>query len=199
MQRKSLPNPGLSALLPLPSSSVWATHPSALITNQPMLGLCHRPHLGSCAHPSAKDSQVQGTSKQTIDQAGPPYVSPLRLCRATNPTTPGSQLSLQTSINPPHFYVLLHHHRSPPSTHADTGRSPPTAKEPHLILGALRTHRHSYSGPTPQGGREMTGLGWGLSRGVGMQATSPLLRQCIKSWVLSHVFPSPSRKKESSL
>lgn len=53
-------------------------------------------------------------------------------------------------------------HRSPPSTHTDTGRSPPTAKLPHLILGALHTYRYSHSGlHTP-------GLGWGLSGSVGM-------------------------------
>lgn len=47
---------------------------------------------------------------------------------------------------------LLTCHRSPPSTHTDTGRSPPTAKQPYLILGALHPYRYSHSGaPHPRG------------------------------------------------
>lgn len=143
------PRPSVEpSIPPLPPYEVWATRPTALIINQPRGKLCPCPHSGSSAHPSAKDSQVPSTSKQMVRPGWASLGDPSQAPQSQNkhnhpPVLPTQFVHLQ---RPTTLLCSLTCHRSPPSTHTDTGRSPPTAKQPHLILGALHTYRYSHSG-----------------------------------------------------
>lgn len=152
----------------------------------PHLWPSHQAHSGPDARTSVCAPQMQRANKQMKwTPSRTLWLSPLRLSRAK--TEPSATVPAQPTNHPNHNSLIAppptnHHLRpsaptptpAPGSTHAGMGRSPPTVKLLHLVLGSLRPQTLFHAEPTPQGSGRWQGLGSRTLWRCEVGAASPL-------------------------